>query len=56
MYEKLITNTEDLNAMAVHLRNSQNFTELKTLAAQWLVPEEDVEDFIKGKREEVTFV
>ncbi len=50
MYEKLITNTEDLNAMAVHLRNSQNFTELKELAAQWLVPEEDVEDFIKGKR------
>lgn len=50
MYEKLITNTEDLNAMAVHLRNSQNFTELKTLAAQWLVPEKDVEDFIKGKR------
>lgn len=50
MYEKLINNTEELNAMAVHLRNSQNFSELKVLAAQWLVPEQDVEDFIKGKR------
>lgn len=50
MYEKLINNTEELNAMAVHLRNSQNFSELKVLAAQWLVPEQDVENFIKGKR------
>lgn len=50
MYEKLINNTEELNAMAVHLRNSQNFSELKVLAAQWLVPKQDVEDFIKGKR------
>ena len=50
MYEKLINNTEELNAMALHLRNSQNFTEIKVLAAQWLVPKQDVEDFIKGKR------
>ena len=50
MYEKLINNTEELNAMAVHLRNSQNFSELKVLAAQWLVPKQDVEDFIKGKK------
>lgn len=50
MYEKLINNTEELNAVAVHLRNSQNFSELKVLAAQWLVPKQDVEDFIKGKR------
>jgi len=50
VYEKLINNTEELNAMAVHLRNSQNFSELKVLAAQWLVPKQDVEDFIKGKR------
>ena len=50
MYEKLINNTEELNAMAVHLRNSQNISELQALAAQWLVPEQDVEDFIKGKR------
>lgn len=50
MYEKLINNTEELNAMVVHLRNSQNFSELKVLAAQWLVPKQDVEDFIKGKR------
>lgn len=50
MYEKLINNTEELNAMAVHLRNSLNFSKLQALAAQWLVPEQDVEDFIKGKK------
>lgn len=53
MYEKMINNTEELNAMAVHLRNSQNFSELKRLAAQWLVPEPNVKDFIKGKRFEL---
>lgn len=50
MYEQMIHNTEELNAMAVHLRMSQNFSELKALAAQWLVPEQDVQDFINGKR------
>ncbi len=50
MYEAMINNTGELNAMAVHLRISQNFSELRALAAQWLVPEQDVEDFIKGKR------
>ncbi len=50
MYEKIIHNTEELNAMAMHLRTSQNFHELKVLAAEWLVPETDVEDFISGKR------
>lgn len=50
MYEQIISNTEELNAMAVHLRISKNFSELKRLAAQWLVPEQDVEDFISGKR------
>ena len=38
VYEKLINNTEELNAMAVHLRISQNFSELQALAAQWMVP------------------
>ena len=50
MYEKIIHNTEELNAMAVHLRIAQNFTELRLLAAERLVPEQDVEDFISGKR------
>ncbi len=50
MYEKIIHNTEELNAMAVHLRIAQNFTELRLLAAERLVPEQDVEDFIIGKR------
>ncbi len=36
--------------MAVHLRLSQNFSELKSLAAKWLVPEDHIQDFISGKR------
>ena len=50
MYEKVIHNTEELNAMAAHLRMAQNFPELRLLAAERLVPEQDVEDFISGKR------
>ena len=50
MYEKVIHNTEELNAMAVHLRMAHNFPELRLLAAEWLVPEQDLEDFISGKR------
>lgn len=50
MYEKVIHNTEELNAMAVHLRMAQNFPELRLLAAERLVPEQDLEDFISGKR------
>lgn len=50
MFETMIHSTEELNAMAVHLRLSQNFSELKLLAAEWLVPEEHVQDFIAGKR------
>ena len=50
MYEKVIHNTEELNAMAVHLRMAHNFSELRLLAAEWLVPEQDLEDFISGKR------
>lgn len=50
MYEKVIHNTEELNAMAAHLRMAQNFPELRLLAAERLVPEQDVEDFINGKR------
>ena len=48
MFEKMIHNTEELNAMAVHLRLSQNFSELKSLAAKWLVPEDHIQDFISG--------
>ena len=47
MYEKVIHNTEELNAMAAHLRMAQNFPELRLLAAERLVPEQDVEDFTK---------
>lgn len=50
MFETMIHSTEELNAMAVHLRLSENFSELKLLASEWLVPEEYVQDFIAGKR------
>lgn len=50
MFEKLVKNKEDLNSVAAHLRNIQNFDELRLLAEEWLVPHEDVEDFISGKR------
>ena len=36
MYEKVIHNTEELNAMAAHLRMAQNFPELRLLAAERL--------------------
>lgn len=50
MFETMINSTEELNAMAVHLRLSENFSELKLLASEWLVPEEHIQDFIAGKR------
>ena len=37
MFETMIHSTEELNAMAVHLRLSENFSELKLLASEWLV-------------------
>ncbi len=56
MFEKMIHNTEELNAMAVHLRLSQNFSEIKLLAAKWLIPEEHIQDFISGKRAQLAEV
>ena len=50
MFENVIHNTEELKAMSVHLWMAHNFPELRLLAAEWLVPEQDLEDFISGKR------
>lgn len=50
LYEKIVKNTEELNAAAAYLRQAKSFAELKRLAGEWLVPEEDVEAFIAGKR------
>ena len=50
MFEKMVKSTEELNAVAAHLRGIQNFDELRRLARERLVPKEDVEDFIAGKR------
>lgn len=50
LYEKIVNNTGELNAAAAHLRQTKSFAELKRLAGEWLVPEEDVEAFIAGRR------
>lgn len=50
MFEKIVRNIEELNSVAVHLRNTKNLTELRTLAEEWLIPKKDIEDFIAGKR------
>lgn len=50
MYEKIVGNKEELNAVAKHLRDIQNLDELRHLAKEWMVPCEDVENFITGKR------
>lgn len=50
LYEKIVKNTGELNAAAAHLRQAKSFAELSRLAAEWLVPEKDVEAFISGKR------
>lgn len=50
MFERLVKNTEGLNSVAGHLRRTQELGELKRLAEEWLVPTEDVEDFIAGRR------
>lgn len=49
-YERIVNNTGELNAAAAHLRKTKSFAELKRLAGEWLVPEEDVDAFIAGKR------
>lgn len=50
MFEKVVKNTEELNAVALHLRTEGEMDELKKLAKKWLIPHQDTEDFITGKR------
>lgn len=54
MFEKIVKNLEELNSVAVHLRNIRNFDDLRHLAEEWLVPEKEIEDFISGKRYRLT--
>ena len=50
MFERIIKNDEELNAVALHLRTEGSLEELKELAKRWRIPKKDTEDFISGKR------
>lgn len=50
MLEKIVQNVSELNAAAMHLRQSGNIEALKRLAKEWAVPYQQTEDFIHGKR------
>lgn len=50
MFEKIVKNVEELNAVALHLRLEGNMEELRQLAKKWQISKRDAEDFIAGKR------
>ena len=50
MIEQFVNNTAELNLLAQNLRDYGEIERLKELADQWLIPEEDLKDFINGTR------
>ena len=46
MIEQFVNNTAELNLLAQNLRDHGEIERLKGLADQWLIPEEDLKDFI----------
>lgn len=50
MIDKIVKNINELNAVAVHLRQSGDMDELRKLAKAWSVPYAQTEDYIHGKR------
>lgn len=50
MIEQFVNNTAELNLLAQNLRDHGEIERLKGLADQWLIPEEDLKDFINGTR------
>lgn len=50
MIEQFVNNTAELNLLAQNLRDHGEIERLKELADQWLIPEEDLKDFINGTR------
>lgn len=50
MFEKIVRNIDELNAVALHLRTIENFDALKSLAKEWQISKHDTEAFISGKR------
>ena len=50
MVEQFVKNTAELNLLAQNFRDYGEIERLKELADQWLVPEEDLKDFLNGTR------
>ena len=50
MIEQFVNNTAELNLLAQNFRDHGEIERLKELADQWLIPEEDLKDFINGTR------
>lgn len=50
MIENFVKNTSELNLFAQNLRDNGEIDRLNQLADQWLIPDEDVQAFIKGTR------
>ena len=50
MIEQFVSNTAELNLLAQNLRDHGEIERLKELADQWLIPKEDLKDFINGTR------
>ena len=50
MFEKIVRNIDELNAVALHLSTTENFDALKSLAKEWQISKQDTEAFISGKR------
>lgn len=50
MIDKIVKSVDELNAAAMHLRQSGDMDELRKLAKAWAVPYAQTEDYIQGKR------
>ena len=50
MLGKMIENTKDLNMVADRLRARGEISRLQELCKEWLIPENDMQDFLQGKR------
>ena len=54
MLGKMIENTKDLNMVAERLRARGEISRLQELCREWLIPEKDMQDFLQGKRLQLT--
>lgn len=56
MLDKIVKNVSELNAAAMHLRQSGGMEELRKLAKNWGIPYAQTEAYIQGKRYRLTEV